>query len=52
MLAEARKSPDAYRRRLLLETLAEYDDMVRKEGSKIPVADSRPVNSVVQTVSK
>ena len=35
-----------------LETLAEYDEMVRKEGSKIPVADSRPVNSVVQTVSK
>ena len=35
-----------------LETLAEYDEMVRKEGSKIPVADSRPVNSVVQTVSQ
>src|ERR1700727_2688106 len=29
-----------------LETLAEYDEMVRKEGSKIPVADSRPVNRV------
>ncbi len=35
-----------------LETLAEYDEMVRKEGSKIPVADSRPVNSVVQTVAQ
>jgi peptidoglycan-N-acetylglucosamine deacetylase len=35
-----------------LETLAEYDEMVRKEGSKIPVADSRPVSSVVQTVSQ
>src|SRR6201999_3563360 len=35
-----------------LETLAEYDEMVRKEGSKIPVADTRPVNSVVQTVSQ
>jgi peptidoglycan/xylan/chitin deacetylase (PgdA/CDA1 family) len=37
-----------------LETMAEYDDMVRKEGSKIPVpvADTRPVNSVVQTVSQ
>ncbi len=35
-----------------LETLAEYDEMVRKEGSKIPVAETRPVNSVVQTVSQ
>jgi peptidoglycan-N-acetylglucosamine deacetylase len=35
-----------------LETLAEYDEMVRKDGSKIPVATGRPVNSVVQTVSK
>jgi len=35
-----------------LETLAEYDEMVRKEGSKIPVVETRPVNSVVQTVSQ
>jgi peptidoglycan/xylan/chitin deacetylase (PgdA/CDA1 family) len=35
-----------------LETLAEYDDMVRKEGSKIPVAASRPVSGVIQTVSQ
>jgi peptidoglycan/xylan/chitin deacetylase (PgdA/CDA1 family) len=35
-----------------LETMAEYDEMVRKEGSKIPVSDARPVNSVVQTVSQ
>ena len=35
-----------------LETLAEYDEMVRKEGSKIPVATARPVDSVIQTVSQ
>jgi peptidoglycan/xylan/chitin deacetylase (PgdA/CDA1 family) len=35
-----------------LATLPEYDEMVRKEGSKIPVADTRPVSSVVQTVSQ
>ena len=35
-----------------LETLAEYDDMVLKEGSKVAVSSGRPVNSVVQTVSQ
>jgi peptidoglycan/xylan/chitin deacetylase (PgdA/CDA1 family) len=35
-----------------LETMAEYDEMVRKDGSKIPISDARPVNSVVQTVSQ
>ena len=35
-----------------LETLAEYDDMVLKEGSKVAVSGGRPVNSVVQTVSQ
>jgi peptidoglycan/xylan/chitin deacetylase (PgdA/CDA1 family) len=34
-----------------LETLAEYDEMVLKDG-KVPVSSTRPVNSVVQTVSK
>jgi peptidoglycan-N-acetylglucosamine deacetylase len=35
-----------------METLAEYDDMVLKEGSKVAVSSGRPVNSVVQTVSQ
>jgi peptidoglycan-N-acetylglucosamine deacetylase len=35
-----------------LETLAEYDDMVLKEGSKVAVSGGRPVASVVQTVSQ
>ena len=35
-----------------LETLAEYDDMVLKEGSKVAVSSGRPVASVVQTVSQ
>jgi peptidoglycan-N-acetylglucosamine deacetylase len=36
-----------------LETLAEYDEMMRKDESKIPVAAAgRPINSVVQTVSQ
>jgi len=34
-----------------LETLAEYDDMVLKDG-KVPVTSARPVTSVVQTVSQ
>jgi peptidoglycan-N-acetylglucosamine deacetylase len=34
-----------------LETLAEYDDMVQKDG-KVPVSSARPVASVVQTVSQ
>ena len=34
-----------------LQTLAEYDEMVMKDG-KVPVASTRPVNSVVQTVSQ
>ena len=34
-----------------LETLAEYDDMVQKDG-KVPVSSGRPVASVVQTVSQ
>jgi peptidoglycan/xylan/chitin deacetylase (PgdA/CDA1 family) len=35
-----------------METLAEYDDMVLKEGSKVAVSSGRPVASVVQTVSQ
>src|ERR1700744_5179742 len=31
-----------------METLAEYDEMVKQDGSKIPVATSRPVSSVIQ----
>ncbi|MEO6843258.1 MAG: polysaccharide deacetylase family protein [Bradyrhizobium sp.] len=34
-----------------LQTLPEYDAMVMKDG-KVPVASTRPVNSVVQTVSQ
>jgi peptidoglycan/xylan/chitin deacetylase (PgdA/CDA1 family) len=34
-----------------LQTLPEYDEMVMKDG-KVPVASTRPVNSVVQTVSQ
>ena len=34
-----------------LETLAEYDEMVLKDA-KVPVSSTRPVASVVQTVSK
>jgi peptidoglycan/xylan/chitin deacetylase (PgdA/CDA1 family) len=34
-----------------LETLAEYDEMMQKDV-KVPVSSSRPVNSVVQTVSQ
>jgi hypothetical protein len=34
-----------------LETLPEYDEMLVKE-MKLPVASSRPVSSVVQTVSE
>jgi peptidoglycan-N-acetylglucosamine deacetylase len=33
------------------QTLAEYDEMVLKDG-KVPVSSGRPVNSVVQTVSQ
>ncbi len=33
------------------QTLAEYDEMVQKDG-KVPVSSGRPVNSVVQTVSQ
>jgi peptidoglycan/xylan/chitin deacetylase (PgdA/CDA1 family) len=35
-----------------LQTLPEYDEMVRQESGKVPVASGRPVSSVVQTVSK
>ena len=35
-----------------LQTLPEYDEMVSKEGSKVPVTSARPVSSVVQTVSQ
>ncbi|SDT26808.1 polysaccharide deacetylase family protein [Bradyrhizobium canariense] len=34
-----------------LETLAEYDELMLKDA-KVPVSSTRPVNSVVQTVSK
>jgi hypothetical protein len=34
-----------------LQTLAEYDDAMIRE-MKVPVASTRPVNSVVQTVSE
>jgi len=34
-----------------LQTLAEYDDALVKE-IKLPVASTRPVGSVVQTVSQ
>src|ERR1700742_5044071 len=34
-----------------VQTLAEYDEMVLKDG-KVPVSSGRPVNSVVQTVSQ
>jgi peptidoglycan/xylan/chitin deacetylase (PgdA/CDA1 family) len=34
-----------------LQTLPEYDEMMQKEF-KVPVASTRPVNSVVQTVSQ
>jgi peptidoglycan/xylan/chitin deacetylase (PgdA/CDA1 family) len=34
-----------------VQTLAEYDEMVQRDG-KVPVASTRPVNSVVQTVSQ
>ena len=34
-----------------LETLAEYDEMVRKEAARCR-SPARPVNSVVQTVSQ
>jgi peptidoglycan-N-acetylglucosamine deacetylase len=33
------------------QTLAEYDEMVQKDG-KVPMSSGRPVSSVVQTVSK
>jgi peptidoglycan/xylan/chitin deacetylase (PgdA/CDA1 family) len=34
-----------------LQTLPEYDEMMQKDA-KVPVASTRPVNSVVQTVSQ
>jgi peptidoglycan-N-acetylglucosamine deacetylase len=34
-----------------VQTLAEYDEMVQKDG-KVPVASTRPVNSVVQTITQ
>ncbi|MDE2329493.1 MAG: polysaccharide deacetylase family protein [Bradyrhizobium sp.] len=35
-----------------LQTLPEYDEMVMKDGGKMPVSNARPVSSVVQTVSQ